>query len=75
MWRRTVRPSLVGALALAGLLALVGGVLPGPGATSRAVAQPSAEAEPTPQTDASVPAQRRDDDRRDAGGSGRLGGR
>ncbi len=56
----SVRPSLVGALALAGLLALIGalalaGALPGPGATSRAAAQPAA-VEPTPQTDASVPA-------------------
>ena len=51
----------MGALALAGLLALAGvlvlaGVLPGPGATSRAAAQQTAPGEPTPQTDASVPA-------------------
>ena len=56
-----VRPSAVGAVALAGLLALAGalmlaGVLPGPGATSRAAAQQIALGEPTPQTDASVPA-------------------
>jgi hypothetical protein len=54
----SVRPSLVGALAgagaLAGVLVLVG-VLPGPGAPPRAAAQPAA-VEPTPQTDASVPA-------------------
>ena len=45
---------LAGALLLAGALMLAG-VLPGAGATSRAVAQP-AQGEPTPQTDASVPA-------------------
>jgi len=54
-----VRRRVVGAVALAGLFALIGAllsvVLPGPGATSRAAAQPSL-GEPTPQTDASVPA-------------------
>ena len=54
-------PSLLAALALASLLALAGaltlaGVLPGSG-SSRAAAQPSS-VEPTPQTDASVPAPR-----------------
>lgn len=57
----SVRPFLLGALALVGLPALTGalmlaGVLPGPGATSRAAAQP-ASIEPTPQTDDSLPAQ------------------
>ena len=56
----SVRPSLVGVLALAGLLALIGalalaGALPGPGATTRASAQ-SPQPETTPYTDASVPA-------------------
>jgi hypothetical protein len=56
----SVRPSLVGALAgvcaLAGALVLVLiGALPWSGATSRASAQ-SAAVEPTPQTDASIPA-------------------
>jgi hypothetical protein len=50
----SVRSSVLGALALAGLLALAATLL-GPGGTSRAAAQPSVE-EPTPQTDASVPA-------------------
>ncbi len=56
----SVRPSLVGVLVLLGVLGLVGtlmpaGVLLGLGVTPRAVAQP-ASTEPTPQTDASVPA-------------------
>ena len=56
----SVRPSRVGAGALAGLLALIGalalaGALPGPGVTTRASAQ-SPQPETTPQTDASVPA-------------------
>ena len=67
----SVRPSRVGAGALAGLLALIGalalaGALPGPGVTTRASAQ-SPQPETTPQTDASVPASRRDDDRRHSG--------
>ncbi len=59
-----VRPSPCGALLLASLLALavvlaLTGVLPGPGATSRAAAQPGS-GETVAQTDDSVPARERD---------------